>query len=277
MAIFYEHIKGCNPNNSFTSWIEWSKETESPAASILDAKYLPNIYVGKEDKTNSLGKIITSDATEQSINKPFKFAGNVNFANQVNFKNQVDFSNQVIFYKNIFFEYAQNEKIQLSTGSQGELEVSNINQLKISITNTNFIKFTTEYFETQTIKATTKLTAQEIEVLGKCQAQYFNATSDARAKSNITPAHFSALDVVNQLPIYKFQYLNTQEPVIGLIAQEAADYNLDGFNMVDNLTASGEDGDYMKIKESKLVYVLWKAVQELSAEVESLKAQLNNK
>ena len=47
--------------------------------------------------------------------------------------------------------------------------------------------------------------------------------------------------------------------------------------MVDNLDASGENNDFMQMKESKLVYVLWKAVQELSAEVESLKAQLNNK
>lgn len=273
MAIFYEHIKGCNPNNSFTSWIEWSKEAESPAASILDAKYLPNIYVGKEGKTNNLGKIITSDATGQSISKPFTFR------------------------RSIFFEYDQDNIIELSTSSQGELEIYNANQFIVNAT--NLIKFQTTSFETQVINATTsvktpiinattsleapvanittKLTAKEIEASGKCQAQYFNATSDARAKSNITPAHFSALDVVNQLPIYKFQYLNTQEPVIGLIAQEAADYNLDGFNMVDNLTASGEDGDYMQIKESKLVYVLWKAVHELSVEVESLKAQLNIK
>jgi hypothetical protein len=46
--------------------------------------------------------------------------------------------------------------------------------------------------------------------------------------------------------------------------------------MVDNLDAPGEFGDFMQMKESKLVYVLWKAVQELSAEVEELKAQICN-
>jgi len=61
-----------------------------------------------------------------------------------------------------------------------------------------------------------------------------------------------------------------------LIAQEAAGHNLDGFNMVTNLDASGEFGDFMQMKESKLVYVLWKAVQELSAEVEELKAEIRN-
>ena len=115
-----------------------------------------------------------------------------------------------------------------------------------------------------------------IKAENRCEARYFNATSDRRAKSNIIPADFSALSVVKQLPVYTFQYLNVEEPVIGLIAQEAAEHNLDGFNMVDNLDASGECGDFMQMKESKLVYVLWKAVQELSAEVEELKTEIRN-
>lgn len=90
----------------------------------------------------------------------------------------------------------------------------------------------------------------------KCEALYFNATSDRRAKSNITPAEFSALDIIKQLPIYTFNYLNDPKLSVGLIAQEAAEHDLDGFNMVDNLDASGEFGDFMQMKESKLVYVL---------------------
>jgi hypothetical protein len=107
-----------------------------------------------------------------------------------------------------------------------------------------------------------------------CQALYFNATSDRRAKSNITPAKFSALQIVNSLPTYTFNYKGKEEKTLGLIAQEAAEFNLDGFNMVDNFEATGQDGDYMQMKESKLVYVLWKAVQELSSEVEELKAEI---
>ena len=71
--------------------------------------------------------------------------------------------------------------------------------------------------------------------------------------------------------------MNDPKLSVGLIAQEAAEHDLDGFNMVDNLDAAGENGDFMQMKESKLVYVLWKAVQELTDEVESLKAQLNNR
>ena len=127
------------------------------------------------------------------------------------------------------------------------------------------------------VSVTEGVTAKTLKAHEKCEAQYFNATSDARAKSNITPAQFSALDVIKQLPIYTFNYLNDPKLSVGLIAQEAAEYDLDGFNMVDNIDAEGAFGDFMQMKESKLVYVLWKAVQELSAEVESLKAQLNNK
>ena len=103
---------------------------------------------------------------------------------------------------------------------------------------------------------------------------YFNATSDRRAKTNITPAKFSALQIVNSIPTYTFNYTNKEEKTLGLIAQEATEFDLDGFNMVDNLEATGQDGDFMQMKESKLVYVLWKAVQELSAEVEDLKSQI---
>ena len=53
------------------------------------------------------------------------------------------------------------------------------------------------------------------------------------------------------------------------------DKTLNGFNFIDNLDATGENDDYMSVHESKLVYILWKAVQELSAEVNELKKQLN--
>lgn len=109
----------------------------------------------------------------------------------------------------------------------------------------------------------------------KCEAKYFNATSDKRAKENITPTKFSALSVVKALPTYTFNYKsNPNQKVLGLIAQDAAAHDLDGFNMVDNIEATGEGSDMMQMKESKLVYVLWKAVQELSLEVESLKAEI---
>lgn len=262
MAIFYEHIKGCGPDNKYISWIRWSNESDVP--SNFDYKYLPTIKVGKKN----FGNIITSAATGQSINKAFRF------------------NEQVAFARNILLEWDQNYYYTVSTGSQGEFYFDDARQIQITTTqeSDNFIKFNTSLFETQTIKATTSITTPEgnittlkgttINISGKCQANYFNATSDARAKSNITPAQFSALDVIKQLPIYTFNYLTDPNLSVGLIAQEAAEYDLDGFNMVDNLDAEGAFGDFMQIKESKLVYVLWKAVQELTDEINSLKTQI---
>ena len=114
----------------------------------------------------------------------------------------------------------------------------------------------------------------EIDSSKYCQAGYFNATSDARAKENIRKADFSALSIVNSLPIYNFNYKNSDKPSIGVIAQEAAEFNIDDFSLVENMEATGENNDYMSIKESKLIYILWKAIQEQQQEIEELKSQL---
>lgn len=107
-----------------------------------------------------------------------------------------------------------------------------------------------------------------------CQAGYFNATSDARAKENIRKADFSALSIVNSLPIYNFNYKDSNKPSIGVIAQEAAKFNIDDFSLVENIEATGENGDYMSIKESKLIYVLMKAIQEQQEQIEKLQAEI---
>lgn len=111
----------------------------------------------------------------------------------------------------------------------------------------------------------------------KVEAPYFNATSDERAKYDIQPANFDATSIVNDLPVYTFHYKNSDAPSVGVIAQEAKklDGRIKDFSLVDNPNASGENGDYMTIKESKLVYILWKANQELSARVSELEKQID--
>lgn len=105
-----------------------------------------------------------------------------------------------------------------------------------------------------------------------CQAQFFNATSDRRAKTNISLASFSASALIDKLPIYTFNYKENNSPSVGLIAQDAAmfDGTIKNFSLVENEQATGIDGNYMSIKESKLVYVLWKAHQEQDEKIASL-------
>lgn len=260
MAIFYEHIKGCNPNNTAMTWIKWStKASTNDDTEMYKSKHLPNIIVG-EGSSNywDLGRIITSNATEQVINESFKFAKDIEVVEKI--KSPTIEAEEVV----------NTPKIQCGTLAYITETEINFFAGKIDADGQG-LTFTSEggFHFKNNIYATT------IEATGKCQAQYFNATSDARAKINITPTQFSALKVVNSIPTYTFNYIDKpNDIVLGLIAQEAANYSLDGFNMVDNLTASGADGDFMQMKESKLVYVLWKAVQELTDEVNSLKAQI---
>ena len=106
-------------------------------------------------------------------------------------------------------------------------------------------------------------------------APYFNTTSDIRAKKNISKATFSARDVVKALPIYSYILKENNERNIGIIAQDALDVNLDGFELVKNKEATGKDGDYMAIKESKLVYVAWKAIQEQEEIIEKQQQEID--
>ena len=106
-------------------------------------------------------------------------------------------------------------------------------------------------------------------------ALYFNATSDLRAKKDLKLVERPVLDLINNVPVYTFKYKDTNVDSLGIIAQDLKDIKLNNFELIDNLQATGENDDFMHIRESKLVYVLWKAVQELSAEVAQLKKELN--
>ena len=115
-----------------------------------------------------------------------------------------------------------------------------------------------------------------ISTTGYVEASYFNATSDRRAKTNISIYKGEAIELVKKLPIYTFNYLSDNSASIGMIAQEAAmfDNAIPNFSLVNNEQATGKNGDYMTIKESKLVYILWKAVQEQSKQIEELQRQV---
>lgn len=118
---------------------------------------------------------------------------------------------------------------------------------------------------------------KDVKCEGQIQAVSFNATSDKRAKTNIKRLdQEKALDIVNKLPVYSFNYKKDNTPSIGVLAQEAAVYDgaIPNFSLVSNEQATGENGDYQTVKESKLVYILWAAIQEQSRQINQLKSQL---
>lgn len=174
------------------------------------------------------------------------------------------------------------EECNVAQEIYGSLRISNylyINNIRPA--DTNSALFEIENFKTVEIKAPLEVT-EDVSATGKLssdsyvEAPYFNATSDRRAKTNIAAYTGNATELVKKLPIYTFNYLSNNSASIGMIAQEAAIFDnvIPNFSLVNNEQATGENGDYMTIKESKLVYILWKAIQEQSQQIEELQKQV---
>ncbi len=98
-------------------------------------------------------------------------------------------------------------------------------------------------------------------------ATAFNTSSDARLKDITGSAR--GLEVINELNPVAYDWKADGKSDEGLIAQEVKE-------LVPNAVSETEEG-YYQMDYSKLVTPLIKAVQELTAKVESLEAQLANK
>ena len=98
---------------------------------------------------------------------------------------------------------------------------------------------------------------------GEITAASFNAKSDARLKTNIKSFnyHNSILDI----PVREYDWKESGEHAIGFVAQELQE-------IYPELVSEGEDGT-LRIKETKLVYLLMEEVKKLKEEVEKLKKE----
>ena len=124
------------------------------------------------------------------------------------------------------------------------------------------------------LSVTKEIKANKAVITGECQAGFFNATSDKRAKENFKLLSTeAALKTVIDTPLYSFDYKSGAHS-IGVLAQDLIHVDMNNFSFVGNQKASGQNGDYMNVHESKLIYLLWAAIQEQQKEIESLRAQL---
>ena len=274
--IFFDHIKGCSRdttayNKGLWTWIQFAKSKndgfpDSPYPKIIVAKgsdginktvdntttqnYLlnpeqfsdANNWSAEGSTVKTLGDIITTSGPGQTIHKNLTIDGDNKF-----YVHKIDF-NTVKFEANI------------------DLKVYKDAKLTYFLLNSNGITVKSDATFEKTITCSDQITAVS-----------FNATSDKRAKTNIKRLdQEKALDIVNKLPVYSFNYKKDNIPSIGVLAQEAAVYDgaIPNFSLVNNEQATGENGDYQTIKESKLVYILWAAIQEQSRQINQLKSQL---
>ena len=98
--------------------------------------------------------------------------------------------------------------------------------------------------------------------------------SDKRLKTKIKKVDYSALEIVNDIPIVKYEWKHDNKQVAaGFIAQDIE--NIKNQEVASKLVHGFKDDSIEKsIDPNQLTAILWKAVQELSAEVKDLKAEL---
>jgi hypothetical protein len=114
----------------------------------------------------------------------------------------------------------------------------------------------------------------------RCQTSTISALSDARDKSNIEDIPVG-IEFINDLRPVKFTWNQRDGMRVGLtdtgfIAQESLDvvnkHNANWIGLVEN-----ENENQLAMTPGKLIPVLVKAIQQLSAKVDSLEAQLASK
>lgn len=92
-------------------------------------------------------------------------------------------------------------------------------------------------------------------------------TSSARYKDNIRDSKYGLADVM-QMRSAQFEYKDDGRSDVGLIAEELQP-------IIPELVGTDKEGRADSVSYDRIVSVLVKAIQELKAEVDSLKAQLN--
>lgn len=283
MAIFIPHIKGCDDANVIYTWIEWP---DHGGITPLIKYNTTNNLTGAQP----LGNIITSEAENQKINKAISIP-NIQEIKKLDFfsAGSISLNNNNTAWKFLGeadknLEINSQAELNLYGATKTYLQAGSDNNTSITLTSTTVDTTTTSIITHKakehnfssgyvTIGNGGNATKEDysLYIQNSCNALYFNATSDIRAKTKVQHASFKALNIVKSLPVYTFNYKETGSPAIGLIAQDAAKISFGSdFSLVNNETASGENGDYMTIKESKLIYVLWKAIQEQQEQINYL-------
>ena len=101
----------------------------------------------------------------------------------------------------------------------------------------------------------------------------WTSTSDEKLKKNITDLN-NGLDTVNKLKAVNFEWKKNSRKDIGLIAQDVIDVIPEVVFSTKSKPASADEGneeeEYYSIAYGKLVPHLIKAVQELTARLDSL-------
>lgn len=300
MALHWQHIKTFNgiDNNQRTlyTFIEGQMGPTGSTTVLLDKTYLPHIALSRENYNQGVlgpsgytgptgmvdcGYIVTSNVAN-TLDKSLTLKGPLNADADINLSATGSYSVCINVGPTGTSQYGYirriSNKLYMSGADGIVLQRGNNQIMTIGYPGPTGNTYSNDVWFGPTGSSVTGYSnvhvAGAIYANSKCEAQFFNATSDIRAKDNLILLPKNMLDLVNKVSVYTFNYKNNPSLRLpGLIAQDLVDYDIDGAKLVDNLDADGENS-FMSIHESKLIYVLWGAVQELSEEVKELKKQL---
>ena len=296
MALHWQHIKGVYGEEPFYTYIEFAPKPTG--SNLKKQESIPDLYVSTSNYSNKtdienttyLGKFIVSDTEDQSINGNFSFQKQINCNDTVNFfkTNKNDENNNNIWVK--FIDTTANSSVDkfciyntLKNSTQYTVfkTMQNAGRMAIEASGTDYILDIGESGitsnRTLTMSGSNKIVCginQTIIDSTKVEAPYFNATSDRRAKEDPLPFNGKALDIINQIQTFTYKYKDTKQVSYGVMAQDLLDIKINDFSFVENAAATGENGDYMSVRESKLVYLLLEGIKELQIEVNNLRKDM---
>lgn len=268
MALNWQHIKGIYGSEPLYTFIEFSNTTYN-ANSNNTFDYAPTIWYGvNNSKDKELGHIITEKATGQKIEHTLTINDLLTCNKGIKISNSIENINDI--NNNFKISFSSTDKPDYIT-----LIASESKNLDLAIPNGKFtINANTTWSDNSKLEIGTNSISRTSITKDYVEAPYFNATSDMRAKENIIPFNGDAIKIITSLPTYTFNYKNSDIISYGILAQDLVNTKINNFSFIENINASGENNDYMKVKESKLIYLLIEGIKAQQKEIDSLKAQL---
>ncbi len=276
----WKHIKGFYGNSTYTTYTYFEFQNRNSSSVSIEETLLPCIFITSTNTESpstdyNFGHIVTNNVLNTFYKDVYIRQKEGQAAPNLYVLGSIYFSadrQEGIYFANNALNLVGLQGINIIAGEQDDVNI-NADIIKLNATDSTEINSALSVGDSNHSYNSTFYGTATIS--DYCKALYFDSTSDLRAKENLKPVKQSMLDLVNYMPIYTFNYKNKPEQRnLGIIAQDVQNINIDGFSLVENKNASGEDDDFMSIHESKLVYILLGAIQELSKQVEELKKKI---
>ena len=299
MAIFYEMIKGAAPSKdksyacyNYIVWTNEEKTAPSVYSNVKGSNAAPINYntLGEiQSSAIDLGSILCSKTTN-TTEEPLNVQNVINFFKKIETGIPVKEGSLSAGDDGVLFT---GNKVTFTTTGNSPTSPTSSHIEGGTITADNYTfnenkKINIDWSTVESVKlpglATfnknetrldTTVSVNSLTATNQIEASYFNSTSDIRAKKDIARIDFSALNLISSVPVYSYKYKNdiTNTSTIGIMAQDLLPYQ-EQLQLVSNEKATGENNDYMLIKDNKLIFILWKAIQEQQEEINKLKEQL---